>query len=696
MKAFALHLLTVSIPAGVTVLAVLLLRLLLKKAPKRLTCLLWILVALRLVLPASVTSMLTSRFSIVPAVRTAPVIVPNSPTTSAYIGDEVYTVFPLTGLTVSVYSPDEVTVPEADPDPLGTAARLVFLIWCAGAIGMVVYAAVSRVKIGKSVAASVPCETDGITRVRLCDGIRSPFILGVFRPTVYLPSEIGKEEKEFVLAHEKAHLSRLDHLTKPLAFLLLTVYWFHPLVWVAFLLFCRDAELACDESVIRGYGREEAAQYSETLLSFASARRPAALCPLAFGEVGVKARVKAVLNYKKPALWILVAAVLLIAVSAVLLLTDPKANRVSDIPKETVTPSGTSDFNTEIRFGSSGYVRTVESGGYHFAAEYSENHLFTCSVVYRMKTAEEQRSRENALWETRFPDFNVCGVYPTPYGAVVIGNTPISSSFETHHLWIAGIDENGKVLWKERRDSGLPMKESPYFEHLSDVAVGADGSVTVFSFGRGAEKKYPDNDYMITRYSAAGKAEYMVLAPGAFGQVFPFGDAIAWIEQTGNGEQCVIRSISPDGTVRPLGSYAFSREGYYATKAFAAEYSGKVAFTVQYQTSPWYRDLIKNYGWLDDVTDMIRENTLSVLYLADPETGTLSEIHKAPGSMNGITRTDGKNLIWAAAEPFDIRFSPATDSFSFFGSCTVVNYVFDQNGNLLKTEKTGETVGFRE
>ena len=156
-----------------------------------------------------------------------------------------------------------------------------------------------------------------------CDSIRTPFILGVFCPKIYLPSSINQADAELVIAHERAHLRRLDHVWKPLGFVILTLHWFNPLIWLAYVLLCRDIELACDEKVIKQLGVDIKKPYSEALVNCSVPRKTIAACPLAFGEVGVKTRIKNVLNYKKPAFWIIIVSLVLLAALAVCFLTDP-------------------------------------------------------------------------------------------------------------------------------------------------------------------------------------------------------------------------------------------------------------------------------------------------------------------------------------------------------------------------------------
>lgn len=202
-------------------------------------------------------------------------------------------------------------------------------VWLVGMAAVLGWAAASYLRLRRQVAASIRVGK----QVYLCDDISSPFILGIFRPRVYLPSGLEGETLQSVLRHEGAHLRRRDHWWKPLGHLLVAVYWFHPLIWAAYVLLCRDIELACDERVVRDMTREDRAAYSQALLQCSlNRRRRLVLCPLAFGEVGVRTRVKSVLRYRRPAVWLSAAAVLLCAALAVTFLTEPKT--VENAPAE--------------------------------------------------------------------------------------------------------------------------------------------------------------------------------------------------------------------------------------------------------------------------------------------------------------------------------------------------------------------------
>lgn len=320
MNALFLKLLNMSAAGSVLILAVILLRALLKKAPRWIICLMWALVAIRLICPVSIASPVS-------AFRATPSIISESGEVEVFRpagGSEK----PLLAVdTVQIERPqtNAETIREIPGTPYAVTQRSrdaylppLAMGWLVGFGAMLVYAGLSTWLLERKVRASLRLEGN----VRLCDTIPSPFILGLVRPTVYLPSGLSEEEKRFVLAHERAHLRRRDHWWKPLGFLILSVHWFNPLCWLAYVLLCRDIELACDEKVIRELGRTERAGYSQTLLN-CSAHRVLAACPVAFGEVGVKTRVKAVLNYKKPAFWLVIAAVLGCIVLIVCFATNP-------------------------------------------------------------------------------------------------------------------------------------------------------------------------------------------------------------------------------------------------------------------------------------------------------------------------------------------------------------------------------------
>ena len=334
-----LKLLNMSITASWLVLAVIAFRFFLKKAPKGLRFFLWGLVALRLVLPFSPESVL----SLIPSAETVP-----------------DTVSPVGGLTVSSgFEPVDSAVNDyinihsyavtgSASDKGISLISVIGIIWAVGVAVMLAYSVFAYLRLKKEVAPSVRIRDN----IYVCDGISSPFILGLFKPKIYLSSGLSPYEKELVIAHEQEHLKHRDHFWKPIAFALLSVYWFNPVMWVAFILLCKDIELACDERVIKNMSREEALDYSQTLLNCSSDRKRIIACPVAFGEVSVKERIKTILRYKKPAVVIVAAAVIVSVIVSVCFMTNPKKGESPlDLPSGTfVSETSTGDYGKEYMY----------------------------------------------------------------------------------------------------------------------------------------------------------------------------------------------------------------------------------------------------------------------------------------------------------------------------------------------------------
>ena len=311
MAAVFLKLLNLSISASWLVLAVLVLRLISKRSPKWMNVLLWGIVALRLVLPFSVESAL----SLIPSAETvSPAVVQFDPAPTITSGVSV-----IDNAVNPSLSEHFAAVPTASVNPLYVWAYLAGWVWLIGLGVMLLYALVSYLRLRRRVSVSL-CVRENIY---LCDAISSPFILGVVKPRIYLPSGLDEVQRQNVLSHERAHLARRDHWWKPLGFALLAVYWFNPVLWLAYALLCRDIELACDERVIRTMDESAVKTYSTVLLACSMPRKAVITCPLAFGEVGVKERVKNALRYKKPAFWVVAASVAVCVVVAVCFLTNP-------------------------------------------------------------------------------------------------------------------------------------------------------------------------------------------------------------------------------------------------------------------------------------------------------------------------------------------------------------------------------------
>ncbi len=309
-----LSLLNISITAGWLILAVILLRFLFKKAPKTLNFILWALVALRLIFPFSIESAL----SLIPS---AEPVHESSYSADISLDSGISAVdAPVNSLINSGYNAVQT---EKGID----IAEICGIIWAVGLAAMLTYFAVSYLRVKKQTAAKINLRDN----IFVCDDVNSPFILGVFRPKIILPSGLSDEQAEYVIRHEKAHLKHRDNLWKPLGYALLAVYWFNPLVWAAYLLLCRDIELACDERVIKNMDKDSVAGYSQALLDCVSNKRTVLACPVAFGEVATKERVKNVLNYKKPAFWIIIIAVIASIIAAVCFMTNPIKTKLTFI-----------------------------------------------------------------------------------------------------------------------------------------------------------------------------------------------------------------------------------------------------------------------------------------------------------------------------------------------------------------------------
>lgn len=311
-----LKLVNLSISASWLILAVLVLRVVLKKAPKWVMPLLWGVVALRLVCLFSIESAL----SLIPSAETIP---------SEIVTETREPVLYEQATLDIVTNP---TLPSAAEVPVGVSRQqaqvdfnIYSILWLAGMAALLVHALVSAGKLKRKLATAILLR-DNIYESEFVD---SPFVFGVVKPNIYLPMHMDEGTAAYVIAHEHAHLARRDHWWKVLGYLVLALHWFNPLVWVAYILFCRDIELACDEKVVRGLDGAARADYSQALLSCAAPKRAVAACPLAFGEGNIKTRVKSALHYKKPAFWVAAAAVLAVVIVAVCFLTNPRSERGS-------------------------------------------------------------------------------------------------------------------------------------------------------------------------------------------------------------------------------------------------------------------------------------------------------------------------------------------------------------------------------
>lgn len=316
MSAVFLTLLNMSITASWLIAAVILYRVLFRNAPKTIRVVLWGLVGIRLIWPFS----FESRLSLIPSAETISpdLLYSQTPVIQSGISRINQIVNPV--LTESL-----APAAGASVNPLQVISGIAAVVWLAGLLVLLSYAGISYLRLRRRVRPSIRL----YDRLWLCDQIESPFILGLFKPRIYLPSTLSEPQLSHVISHETAHISRLDHWWKPLGYLLLAVNWFNPLVWLAYYLLCRDIELACDEKVIRTMPPDAKKDYSHTLLTLSLPRQMIAACPLAFGEISVKQRIRTILNYRRPAFWLIAAALLVSTAVAIGFLSDPK---VTDEP----------------------------------------------------------------------------------------------------------------------------------------------------------------------------------------------------------------------------------------------------------------------------------------------------------------------------------------------------------------------------
>lgn len=362
MTKLFLTLLNIGIKAGWLILAVLLLRVILRKAPRWTVCLLWGVVALRFVFPFPIESV----FSLIPSAQTVPMEIERMEKPEVYTGigfvDEH-----VNPVITSQMAPEV----EESVNPMQIIIWVAALVWIVGIVLFQTYTLVSYMELRRKVRISIPFRSSRqqlprqlewgenlkiYRKIYVCDQMKSPFILGILNPKIYLPAGMDEAAYENIIQHEATHLKHGDQFWKPLGYLLMSVYWFQPLSWVAYAFFCKDMELACDERATMGMRKAEKASYCQTLLACSTNRQIFAACPIAFGEIGVKERVKHVLNYKKPAFGIVLVACVVCIVTVVCFLTNPKVENGNDSQsvngtEETAATdvvAGTESGNTDI------------------------------------------------------------------------------------------------------------------------------------------------------------------------------------------------------------------------------------------------------------------------------------------------------------------------------------------------------------
>ena len=303
MESLFIKLINLSIYASILVAVVLLLRLVSRRSPKWVICLIWALVGIRLVVPFSIQS----SFSLLPQ---------SEPVSSTALFKTVS----LSQAQEGIVSSGAASVTEASRSGISSVFHILSYIWLFGVILMLLYGVISYIVLRKTLRTATLYD-DGI---RQSEKVDSPFVLGFLRPTIYIPYTLFGKDLEYVLSHEKTHIRRKDHLWKPAGFLLLSVYWFNPAIWLAYAALSKDIELACDESVIRSLDKDERKNYSRALLNLSIRQKLITACPVAFGKTAVRNRVDHVMNYKKPALWSVVIMIACCVAVGICFMTEPK------------------------------------------------------------------------------------------------------------------------------------------------------------------------------------------------------------------------------------------------------------------------------------------------------------------------------------------------------------------------------------
>jgi beta-lactamase regulating signal transducer with metallopeptidase domain len=325
MRELFFCIINMSVTACYVIAAVLLVRLLLKKAPKKYSYLLWSAAAFRLVCPISFASVVsvfnTGLFNMTKAQSGGEAVLRYIPADIGQPSAPGITVgIPAANAAISEHFPDFSGAPGVNPIEAWITAGMV--VWLAGLAALLGYSLLSYMRLRKRVATAVKL-TDGVFEA---DGIRSPFVLGFLHPKIYIPFGLTEREKSYILRHEACHIERKDPIVKLAAFLILSLHWFNPLVWAAFALMTKDMEMSCDERVLSASGDAIKSDYSASLLSLAVGRRFPDASPLAFGESVVKGRIQNILRFKKPRVWLTVLSAVLCAAVIVSCAANPKGS----------------------------------------------------------------------------------------------------------------------------------------------------------------------------------------------------------------------------------------------------------------------------------------------------------------------------------------------------------------------------------
>ena len=585
MTEFFATIVNMSISAGWIVLAVLLLRKLLKKAPKWVNVLLWGIVAIRLVCPFSFESAL----SLIPSSQT---INPEVSLNPAVIDSGVSVIDNIVNPVISnaTITPE----PEKELNVFKFIMPYLAGLWLVGIVILLIYTFISYSKLNKKIGTAVLLRDN----IYQSETVTSPFVVGIIKPKIYIPFNINEQDAEHVIAHEQAHIKRKDYLLKPLGFLIVTLHWFNPLVWIGYIFLCRDIELACDEKVIKDLNSEQRADYSEALLTCSVNRRLISACPVAFGESDVKNRVKSVLNYKKPTFWIVFTAIILSVILAVCFLTNP-LNHENIIKRNDAvftdyngvyitlnsieeTTDNSKIFNVEWHNETSAEITYGEM----FYIEYKDGNNWidtaTQEVVFHLigflLKADETKEE---TYTTQYNDISETGTYRLIVPFSVNGSDKEYKTWVEFEIDSISISEESESIEKAVSKAILDDNEIKYYDFGTECAT--EGHIIY-----GTE--FVDNKckvYVLTDYSQFGfENGYFVEKSG--GRV----PAVMTFEKTTNGYNLLSIDYAEDG----------SRYQPSIEEMFPKKYQYRVMFpTEKDYENLWNQNKVYAQAYLDKI-----------------------------------------------------------------------------------------------
>ncbi|MGO4183491.1 M56 family metallopeptidase [Paenibacillus sp. TAF43_2] len=538
METLFLKILNMSLTASYVIIAVLLIRLLLKRAPKKYSYLLWAIVLFRLVCPVSISSELSlfnaPPFDMTAAQKSGEAALSYVPADIGYMETPGMTV----GIpTVNVMISD--TLPQAGPtasvNPLQIWIQIGTVLWCLGTLSLLVYSLVTYFRLKRRMATAVLLDK----HIFESDNIRSPFILGFIKPRIYIPFGLQEQERVYILKHEAYHIKRKDHLIKPLAFVVLAFHWFNPLAWLAFILMAKDMEMSCDEKVLSETGSGIAKDYCTSLLSFAANRRLPSASPLAFGETGIRERVKNILRFKAPKKRVVVFSAAACIIAVAVCATNPIVNGAL---QETGEPYGSYRFEEQV------YMNLLSSfvavDGFKEYYTFTENSLIITDgagkqqkmkAVYERKALDVQKFNESFMPNINVP--NILG-YKERY-EYVLTDSAVDPEYRLFllddEIWLAKTyKDNVNTLKSEYIWSIYKISKLDEAIVQSEAIVGTQNGVDAFlalqkDFNSGYDS---DKCYNITPQSIIENSEYSIFkydkSAASFllykGVVYPLGE----------------------------------------------------------------------------------------------------------------------------------------------------------------------------